>query len=616
MRLIRCLLFLLLAVPIWADAQITFVDATTDRNGSDTSQTPAEPTGAAEDDIIIAVASISTEDGTWTDPADFTEIDTQVSGDSAHEIYVGYKVRGADAGSGYQFSYSGTAGNIRVTLYAFRGQDATPFDVTYASGSHYEESVDDQTDGNPAITTATNGAVVVLLQAMRFSSGATAGAPSGYTGEFEGEGSGPQHFAAYRTVSSAGTETPGAWTHTGANAGDDPLKFTLALRPAASAPTFSANPVLDSCDDTGCTFNYTATDSGDTLYAMFLDTAASAPTCDAIEAQTGSHGDANESTTGSADSITITSDDAPEFPRYDAYFCIENAGGEDSAVQSVLANALQAPTGFQFAPVTTVGADSPCALFNAATDPDIAGGDFLLAPDDVSPGSYSLIIASNCHFTFDDGGEGAQQSAPDIAVFDASAGAYHADDIDFWANNNAPTCTASGSPEIFVLDEDEAMTPVDLNGYFDDEDADALTFNAQVGTLAPGTSLGGTGNGTWSGTPTTEDEGGEALTIRATDPAGATADCAFLAYVVGTVQMPNIEDSDIDDAISDVQAAFPWRTEDLGLTIGFRCNNSEAANEIIAGSQSPAASAEVAHDAAITANAANPLLCGILRHRQ
>ncbi len=210
---------------------ITFVDANTARTGTGTSQTPTEPTGAAENDIIIAVASIGAEDGTWTDPADFTEIDNQVSSNATNHTYIGFKRRGSDAGNGYAFSYSGTGANIRVTVYALRGVDTTTaLDVTYVSGSHFEEFNNDQVSIDVNITTVTANAAVVILQTMRFSSGATFGASSGYTGDFTAQGSGPQQPFEFQIIASAGAEDPGDWTHTGTNSGDDPLQFILAFK--------------------------------------------------------------------------------------------------------------------------------------------------------------------------------------------------------------------------------------------------------------------------------------------------------------------------------------------------------------------------------------------------
>lgn len=234
MRLIA-LLFLLFSVN--AHAAISFISASTDRSASDTSVTPSDPASAQEDDLYIGFAFHNSEDGTWSCPTSWTEVDNNISAVSGAHTLVCYIKRGGSAPN-LTFSYSGTADDIRAVVYAFRGQDTTsPFDVTYSAGSHYQESTNDPTAANPAITTNTNDAVVVLFQALEFSAAGTPGAPSGYTLDSTGHGLTPQLEMAYKTVTSAGTETPGVWTHTSFNSGDDPLAYTLAIKPSTNAAT-------------------------------------------------------------------------------------------------------------------------------------------------------------------------------------------------------------------------------------------------------------------------------------------------------------------------------------------------------------------------------------------
>ena len=227
---------------------ISFIDGTYTHAGSSSGDTGTEPTGAAENDLIIAIASIQgSSDGLWTDPADFTEIDNLVASTGATSTtYAGYKVRGSTSGSGYAFSYSGTASGTALSLMAFRGIDTSaPLDVTYVRASHYTEGANDPQLAAAAITTVTNGAWVVLLQHMAGENVTASGAPSGYTvvqDEMTGNPLGRGHFCARKELATAGLETPGDFTHTddGVNPVGSPRTFTIALRPAGSAVAVSA----------------------------------------------------------------------------------------------------------------------------------------------------------------------------------------------------------------------------------------------------------------------------------------------------------------------------------------------------------------------------------------
>jgi hypothetical protein len=226
--------FLLLLLPFSANAAITFVNAATERFAAATTVSPSEPASVAEDDLFLANCSIDSDDGTWTDPAGWTQIDSQTESVGTQHWYIGYIVRGASTPA-LGWSYSGTGTDIRCTIYAFRGIDtASPLDVSWVLGSHYGQTTDSANSTNPAITTNTNGAVVVLYDSTKFQSAGTPGAPSGYTLDTTGDGSQPQQQMAYKTVATAGTETPGAWTHTGFGAGSDHMNHTLAIKPAAT----------------------------------------------------------------------------------------------------------------------------------------------------------------------------------------------------------------------------------------------------------------------------------------------------------------------------------------------------------------------------------------------
>ena len=214
---------------------ISFIDATS-VSGSGTSATPTEPTGAAENDILILCCGINTTDGVWTDPADFTEIDqlTATAGAPDQRIYLGYKKRGSDAGNGYAMSYGGTSSNYNCVLTCHRGQDlVTPFDVTYVQGTHHNAASNAMNTAAAAITTANDNAWV-LLYYIATNPGLTGfGAPSGF-GTREAKSATVNAYMCDIAKASAGLLTPGVYTHSGDDA-QDPRNFTLALRVATAS---------------------------------------------------------------------------------------------------------------------------------------------------------------------------------------------------------------------------------------------------------------------------------------------------------------------------------------------------------------------------------------------
>jgi hypothetical protein len=232
------LLLALLLLPFSAQAAITFIDENNSSNSGITARTVTEPDGAAEDDLLLGFCSRGndTNDGTWTDPADWTEITQKddTTGSADRQMYVGYKVRGSSAGDTLTFSFGGTAAGISCVVMAFRGVDtSTPFDVTYVEATHYNTFADSgANDAARAITTVTNNAWVVLLQAFTIEIEA-AGSPSGYTERFsvpaDVTSSHSRHiYGATKEKATAGVETPGVWTHTETDGDADTSNFTLA----------------------------------------------------------------------------------------------------------------------------------------------------------------------------------------------------------------------------------------------------------------------------------------------------------------------------------------------------------------------------------------------------
>ncbi len=131
--------------------------------------------------------------------------------------------------------------SLLVTVW--RGVDnSTPFDVVWNAGNHYTEGQNNYNGTPDPITTATDGAMVVISQCVTHDDITTAGAPTGYTIGVDGTGTlldNAQQIHVYKLIASAGTETPGAFTHTVNSTVSEANFRTVALRPAPDGPTIS-----------------------------------------------------------------------------------------------------------------------------------------------------------------------------------------------------------------------------------------------------------------------------------------------------------------------------------------------------------------------------------------
>lgn len=432
--------------------------------------------------------------------------------------------------------------------------------------------------------------------------------PSGHTAIWDNvliDGGSVETSLSYILNSADGTETS-TWTKgTGVW-----WAFGVSYAPAGAVatPDFDSGPTLDSVTASSITLDYDANADAENVQCMATDTAAAAPTAAAIEAQTGSHGYATEVTTGSADTITVDITDAQVFPLYDVHCMVEEGTSNYSAVVTVSDIAMTAPTGKQFAEITSIGTGSPCEDFNTATNPDIAAGDYLRADNTTTPGSYALTISAACQFIYT--GDDSQQTALDTLVYDLSAGDYHADDIDFVSNNHAPVCEEETL--VYVFDEDVAIDEIDFNAVCEDEDpSDTLTFAVTAGILPNGLTLSSAG--VLSGTPDTEDEAGVAITAEACDQWDDCDTFSPFLYVVNTVTLPNYVGGSLASATSAHAAAFPWQNEELSLIATFSCSD-EAANEVI--SQDPVATTEVTAFDGVSIKVSSGRTCSAIRRRR
>lgn len=224
---------------------ISYVFGTnTDTTG--TSITGIEPSGTQQGDLVLAlVQSAETPStGTWTPPTDFVEIDSfaETTGNKDSHWWLGYKIRGATAGDGYQFDFSGTSDSLSIIISTFRGvSQGTPLDVTWSRASHYAAYDSGTNDVNTAaqdIVVASDTAWVVLLQAVSRSISGEAAPPYGYKERNDGLTGQALNKGLYicTKLRWSGTENPGPFQHTDVTGDADSKTFTIALRPSGVGP--------------------------------------------------------------------------------------------------------------------------------------------------------------------------------------------------------------------------------------------------------------------------------------------------------------------------------------------------------------------------------------------
>lgn len=222
---------------------ITFVAYSESDSAGATALSPAIPTGTTTDDLMLAMCFVGDStlpDGVWDDDGgggnSWTKLieNYSTTGRSAAGA-IFYKKATSGSESTPTFTYDATSRTMGAMIMTLRGVDTTtPFDVTYANGSHYVFTENQKSPTAAAITTATNGAWVVIAAGMTHNLD-TWGAPSGYTirnGTLIANNR-TMSFAT-KEVTTAGVETPGAFSNTDAVNDNESQVYTLAIRPAGT----------------------------------------------------------------------------------------------------------------------------------------------------------------------------------------------------------------------------------------------------------------------------------------------------------------------------------------------------------------------------------------------
>lgn len=238
------------AASIYVDAAATGIVWAAEGTVEDENNTLDLPTSAlsvtspptwADGDLGLFIANadgtcdLSTYPSGWTEAVDYEP----AAFTSRNRMFVATAdVASAASPPGTSFTWTPGSDNrdCQMIMARLTGVDnSSPFDVTYAEGTHANDGNDTAPVWN-SITTATDGALVVAIVGFRSADAPITGSvPTGWTKEFETSGSADKRIAVYTyeqaTAGTVSGETialtaSGRWS-----------TVVLALKPAATAAT-------------------------------------------------------------------------------------------------------------------------------------------------------------------------------------------------------------------------------------------------------------------------------------------------------------------------------------------------------------------------------------------
>jgi hypothetical protein len=199
------------------------------------------------DDLMIAFMHRNQDDGGWSAaPTGWTTLAAEETGDGQDRAtQICYRIATADGEGSSTFKNTDTTGEQWAgCILTYRGVDTTtPIDVAYVTGSHFtalQNKASPNVDAFDSITTVTDGAFVIALEAVTHDDITSNADPSGYTNAVRNIGSAEDHrqFQVWhKEVSTAGAETPGAPAYTSNATVAESHQYTIAIRPAASSDT-------------------------------------------------------------------------------------------------------------------------------------------------------------------------------------------------------------------------------------------------------------------------------------------------------------------------------------------------------------------------------------------
>lgn len=333
---------------------------------------------------------------------------------------------------------------------------------------------------------------------------------------------------------------------------------SLADQTTASAGFcgFDSGPTVSSQTASAYTISYDATAQCDTLYCMAKLKDASLPSASDVESGTGAHGTANEATTGSADTMTLTPSDSDKLPVYDLYCVLKDNPSTLTLVSSLLDEYLDAPSGRQYLIKSGDPTGSQEGLLDdaspAAVDGDVI--DVSTLTTSFANGADAHVLTLNADTTYevdiehDDVGAPVERDLSRQTVtrrfYDVSAAAWSdASPVLYCIRNVAPVFVYPDAPNgVPFLFEKGATLNIVLDNVWDDAESDSLTHAAS--NIPAGGSL--TGSETITGAFTTFGYY-DTVDLTATDACGDQSE-QTVEIVVG-LRLPDVTSWLLDESL-------------------------------------------------------------------
>lgn len=309
---------------------------------------------------------------------------------------------------------------------------------------------------------------------------------------------------------------------------------------------FSVTPSVTAQDDNDYTITKTLDGAGScTAVACLKD--STAPTVTQILAGncTGDAAAIATVTDASCEAGTATLGGSLTRPIHDIYVA-GTYGSQPSDATTLADEMLDAPTGYQYDLLASVGSTSPCAELNPSITPDIAAADVTKWSSTVSPSGDTLTAGTDCEISYPDP-IGNWRSAT-LSVYDTSAGDWMSGGpTTVYFNYPDPTCSVSGCE--LIVDQvvnGGAFTAIDVCAMFTDPAGGSLTCTSSdtgTGTGADkrpaGTTVtSGVFDDTGAGAISTGNTEGT-FSVTATNVAGGTASINVNWFVYDQVTIPD-----------------------------------------------------------------------------
>jgi hypothetical protein len=551
-KLLLTLLLALVGPAAWAAPVCSAISLGTSVNGTGT-LTPTLGTHAAGDLLLFISAARTTTETSDTDPSGYTLISAGV--DNAYEVWAKIATSGSETSP--SITWNGSSQGI-AAIIALRSTTGWP-DLGSLLNTSSSGTASQTFMRYRSRTIATDNLCAIQTGFKNTTTGTTnvptaVAVTSGWTTlgfKNDGQNAGFIFSAQFQSQTTATNIAQNDETVTGNSDSATSRGLTLAFVMNPESGTLTGAPTVTAIDSDSYTVSGSTTGGATNIHAVACAQNSTAPSIAQVQAgdctgNVDALAAATESWNGS-DSFTL----GGSLTRlvYDVYVT------DGTTLYTSADEYLICLVGKQCVTLTSIEADTWVDSYNDVATTDIATGDTIEIDEETNPDSFAWTqgVDGSGEYTGTDAWQYLCTRVQDATTGDYLAwdgtGVCGAGYLSLNFNNHDPT-TEEATVDYPLL-VDETMS-VDLCALFEDEDAGQTltgsTSSTGTGTGADkhpaGTSFGGTGDCTWSGTPT--DEGTGSFTFTVDDGAGGDADVEVTWSVLDLVVVPDCATGNLD----------------------------------------------------------------------